>query len=444
MRGADDTETGYLAVYLFRHRYPEIPSFVYHSGWEPCSPQRVLTRGAEWCFQMGSPVRNPPGNPQQRPADTDELSCFALEERLRLSATARHGAYSQPPYPGQLRLDITDSASRRLADKLGLALPIGKCERGRELQRIMARVFPNADQVQPVRVLSSGRSGAEATFFVRSASYGIEYATRFMKVGNWPLIQKEYLAYQTVIRPRLNSHVAHIVGEPVCAESTEAMTSGAVLYSLAGFPEAYSSLHSLHELLSLHLGSVDGAKVAAYLRQTLEQVLKPLYRPGEAAKIRKRPLWHWLSEVLPPVHTGVLVPLETFALAPQSSQPYLVRSYTELGYKAQTAWILAARDLVQAPTVAGASPYRASSLDTAVRLQGARLLEIHWTPGQSGELVLAHPDLGCRIRLRAAPEEIRRRFGALWIRPDLSVDVWAWLDTESLEYSEKFAARPVG
>ena len=193
----DWTGMGYRAIHLLSQRFPEIPCFVYTGDWTEDKLQEALAHGAMWCFYKES------HHGSFVPKKRYQITCLEFERHLLEASKAMYGAFSELPFPGQLILDPGESASKTLLKKLGLWLPIERSTQGKNLLRIVAKLFPNGDQVRPVKVFDSGKSKAQATFIVRPSRNDVPYAPRFMKVAPWLEIQREYLAYQRVIRPRL-------------------------------------------------------------------------------------------------------------------------------------------------------------------------------------------------------------------------------------------------
>ena len=422
---------GHRAIHLLSSRFPEIPCFVFAGGHPYRKLQDALSHGSLWCFTKGKTHH---GYEVKEP---EPLTALALEQHLANGARVRYGSFHDLPFPEQLKVDSSASPARKLAEKLGLSFPLERCPIGRNLQSVIARLYPNGAQVWPVRVLDGSRSKAQATFFVAAERGGHQLATRFIKVGPWFEIQREYLAYRRVIEPRLNSHIASVIGKPVVSltHTEGAAQMAGLVYSLAGFPENFDSLFSLDDLIARDQEESDqGNLVGQSIHQTLERVLKPLYtciEHGETVKLKsiQQPLWCWLGDVLPPVFTGVLPPL---GWKIKETQKRLV-SYIDQGYKETSAWILAACDCRDLPRAKKLSPWDLEG--SPVELQGFQLLEVEWEPDELGigEITLRHPDLGFRIRLRGRAGDIRRRFGAIWMRPGMPVNVTALLDEENRE-----------
>lgn len=424
-------EMGYRAIHLLSRRYPEIPCFVYTGDWSIGKLQKALVHGASWCF------RKTESHHGYSPNGSPELTCIELERSLKAAVDVRYGSFSELPYPNQFQKDSSDEVADEIFRQLAVEIPIGICPKGKNTLKLMAKAFPDGSPVKPTKVLSSGRSKAQATFFIRPSRDGVPLATRFMKMAGWLDIQREYLAYTKVIKPRLNSYVANIIGEPIVADGTDGeMPMGAILYSLAGLPEGYKDLDSLRDVLTKdHAARRDGRVIADRLGETLDKVLRVLY-PRVPKKTRK-PLWGWLGEILPPVYTGVLIPLECLdGVVPETE----VLSYLEKGFEKTEAWRRASESLRK--ITSGRDDLSPENVDfsraTPILLADCSLLEARWGSGpeDSGQITLAHPDLGLRIRLRGSGADIRRRFSAGWVRPGLPVRVAVCIDRKNQDYEK--------
>lgn len=434
-RDAKWGDMGYRAIHLLSTRYPEIPCFVYTGEWSLGKLQEALAHGAAWCFRKTDSHHGYASN-----LESPELTSMELERHLRGAVNIRYGSFSELPYSDQLQIDPKNPVGAELLKRLAVKFPIGQCPKGKSVLNLIAKMFPDGSSIRPVKVLSSGRSKAQATFFASPSRAGSQLATRFLKIARWPEIQKEYLAYATVIKPRLNSYVANIVDKPIVADGLDGeMPMGAVVYSMAGFPEGHKDLRSLDDLLKdTRVDPASGNLAAKRLRDTLKHVLEPLYSNTSegtlSRQVVRKPLWAWLGEILPPVHTGVLIPLEQ--VDEDLKRPEL-SSYLKHGYKNEIAWHLASYSLqASGRSDDNLSPWHDDfSKAHPIVLAEWSLLEAEWGngPQDSGQITLAHPDLGLRIRLRGQGADIRRRFGAGWVRPGLPVRVAACIDPTSLE-----------
>ncbi len=440
---------GHVALNFLSRRFPEIPSFIYTGDWELRNLQDGLVFGAEWCFRKWESH-----HPLSVSEEGDPLNIFSLQQHLITAAESRYQAFSETPFPAQLQIIPSEDASKDFLKEMKIRLPLERDVLGQDLQNLMATLFPGDDEVCPVKVFGAGKSKAQATFVARPSRNGLQFAPRFMKAAPWFEIQREYLAFQRVIRPRLGSYVANIVDRPVLAGGLAGeMPLGALVYSLAGLPEGYEDLKPLDELIKgLCHGDSDVCKVKTRLQETLQDVLRPLYgaKDGEFTT-KKKPLWAWLGEVLPPAFTGVLVPLVDSETGVKKSDA-TVKSRKQGGLKDSTAWLMAARDTADLRDKACSdeiSPWNYGK-EKCITLSGFILLEAAWdNDSDTGEITLAHPDLGWRIRLRGKADDIRRRFGAIWARPGMPVDVVVCIEkknreTEKIEQKLQAAFTSVG
>lgn len=444
---------GRLCVDLLSQLYPEIPCFIF-TGLQPSEElQDGLSRGAVWGFHKENTHHYSPTSSTHQQL-SEQLTYINLERHLTRTVEVRYGSYQEVPFPDQLQLDPSTQAGEKLIKQLGIEQLTGKGFQRQTLQKLIASLLPNARFVEPTRVLTTGKSKAEATFFVSPTTGQDKLATRFIKIGSWLSIQKEYLAYQKVIQPRLNSYTANLIHKPVLATGEKnQMPKGALMYSLAGFPEDYQSLRSLHELFEQQIEKLGGdIFLCDRLQNTLNQVLFPLY---QSDKSKKQPLWCWLGDVLPPVYTGVLVPLPLTSLEAfdETKAPIVIASQTAQGYKDTAAWTLASFNLIQLNSELEKQKQKCQEEGVLeqpshwddeilnkpykqVLLSGWQLSGVEWQESNlsdDGLVTLVHPDLGMRILLRGRSEDIRLRFGATWVRPGMSVKVLACLDTHNQE-----------
>nr|VFJ56543.1 MAG: Phosphotransferase enzyme family protein [Candidatus Kentron sp. DK] len=456
-------EAGLMAIQLLRRRYPEIPCFVYTGEWNLEKLQKALASGAEWCFRKAQSHHgfHSPRNEREEDNWRYDLTLYSLTMQLEEAAISRYGALPQGigitddassslaedwdiPLPNQLQLTGDTDGQRRLIKALGLEQPLGRCVRGRNLQQLVNRLFPDAIQVTPVETLK-GKSKAQAVFFAVPANSTGTLATRLVKVASWPVLYKEFLAYSRIIRPRLNSHTANILTEPATTGVSTGwdMPFGALQYTLAGFPEGYRNLSSLNQRLGAQLANKGaGAQLAGMVQKTLNTVLAPLYGIQEeatSAHRQKRPLWDWLGWSLPPLVTGILVPLEVqFS---RRDKDCLTIQGRAAGYPLSTAWVRAQRDLQKLSTHSTSEEALPSLWERAdhqawrnacfTYLQGFSLEEVEWGKEEIGEVMLRHPDLGYRVRLRGRADDIRRRFSATWLRSGMPVDVFVVTDEKN-------------
>ncbi len=466
--GQDDKwkEMGYRAIHILSQRYPEIPSFLFTGIKELQYLEQGLSYGASWCFyktrthhfKENKTASQKEEYTKQKTTEVDEqmehLNYLNLEEHLEEAAKTQYSAYEDNPFVNQFKLDINTAIGKKFFKQLNLTPPLDKSPKGEAILKLIATLFPSGDEVELVKLLTSGKSAAQATFFLKPKNQ----ATRFMKIGSWLSIQREYFAYQEVIHPRLNSYAAGILHKPVVSPSNgEQIPTGTLMYSLAGFPEDYKSLLSLDELIKQQLSKPNGGEILVNrIQNTLEKVLKPLsHSLTDKSQLltEKQPLWQWLGHTLPPL-SGVLIPLQ-FISADELEIPSdsdhqtgqtkehkvkVVQSYIAQGYKKKAAWTLASFELEKQKKTGkeNLSPWQNQETfknAEKVLLSGWHLLEVTAQEGEFGEgsIMLSHPDLGVRVKLRGRGRDICQRFSATWIRPGMPVVVVACLDQESLE-----------
>ena len=405
--------------------YPEIPSFLYTGLWSQGRLLRGLTNGAVWCFQ-----KNESHHTHESGDKANSLTRLTLEEKLTTAAEIRYGAYSDPPYPRQLCID--DGVQRQFRAQFGDDFSIYHGATGNGLRRLVARLFPDTPVVSVPRLCTTGRSrSTRGVFIAELGGGGGPTGKRIVKVALWSAIVKEWNAYKRVIEPQLNSQVAYPIGGPVMIRGEQPQDlTGAIAYSLAGFPET-SDLCSLAELLE----SRDVTEVEKRVTQTCKQVLSVLY---ESRRSVLRPLWMWFGDVLPPFCSGVLVPVHDpteevpddriwRVAVPRDRDDYgsadrladAVRTAALLGFHSKTDDV---------------SPWRYPR-DRVVLLDGFELAELDpHGDGDFGYVTFRHPALGFRIRLRGDPADIGRRWGAAWGKPGMLVRVRAVLDARGRDW----------
>lgn len=472
--GQDDKwkEMGYRAIHILSQRYPEIPSFLFTGIKELQYLEQGLSYGASWCFyktrthhfKENKTESQQDNSTKQKTTEIDEqiepLNYLNLEQHLEEAAKTQYSAYQDNPFVNQFKLDINTPIGKKFFKQLNLTPPLDKSPKGEAILKLIATLFPSGDEVELVKLLTSGKSAAQATFFLKPKNQ----ATRFMKIGSWLSIQREYFAYQEVIHPRLNSYAAGILHKPVVSPSNgDQIPTGTLMYSLAGFPEDYKSLLALDELMKQQLSKPNGGEfIVNRIQNTLEKVLKPLSHSltdQSQLSTEKRPLWQWLGHTLPPL-SGVLIPLQ-FVSADELEIPSdsdnqtgktnkftdhkvkVVQSYIAQGYKEKAAWTLASFELKKQKKTGkeNLSPWQdQETFQNAekVLLSGWHLLEVNAPEGEFGEgsIMLSHPDLGVRVKLRGRGRDICQRFSATWIRPGMPVVVVACLDKESQEVNK--------
>ena len=442
--GADELwdSMGQRAIHLLSRKFPEIPCFVFAGSHPYNKLQDALSYGAYWCFTKAK------SHHSYEIKDEEPLTALALEDHLTNVTSVKYGAFPDLPFPEQMKINPLLAPARKLASKLGFHFPIERYAVGRDLQRIIARMYPDGAEVWPLRVLDTGLSKAKAQFFIAADRKGQQLATRFVKVGPWIEIQREYLAYKSVVEPRLNSYIASVVGEPVVSvSSNNNMPIAGIVYSLAGFPEDYENLRSLDDILNSTENETTRVKVISRsIQRTLEHVLKPLYTRAnyqQSVKLKpiEKPLWCWLGDVLPPIYTGVLPPMGWDGESSDESELF---SYLDRDYKESTAWILDARNCSDLPRNDTLSPWCLG--EKSIKLQGFQFLEVEWDSGDQGmgEITLRHPSLGFRVRLRGRANDIQCRFGGIWMRPGMPVNVTAMLDIDNRELAKITASIQTG
>jgi hypothetical protein len=445
---------GGFAIEMLAQLYPEIPSFAFTGLQAAEDLQEALSRGAAWGFHKENTHHYSPEKINNQPL-SEQLTYINLEQHLTRAINVRYRYYQEVPFTKQLKIDPSNPTTQKLLKQLHIQPPLDQSVQGKALQKLIASLLPNATSVEPIKVLTTGNSKAEATFFVSPTTGQDKLATRFIKMGPWLSVQKEYLAYQTIIHPRLNSHTANLIHRPILAEGEAGeMPKGALMYSLAGLPEDYQNLQSLDELIRKYLETPEGDKILVErLQKTLENVLYILYR-SESSQQEKLPLWRWLGDSLPPVYTGILIPLPQTSyeeLDAETKTALVLGSKTAQGYKNTTAWTLASFDLTklnldleqqrqncQVNNLSDNPSHWKNEIDKTykrVLLDGWHLYSVEWENGDlgNGTLTLIHPDLGIKILLRGKGEDIRLRFDATWIRPGMAVKVLACLDTNNEE-----------
>ena len=373
---------GYYAIHLLAQKYPEIPSFLFTGIRGLTALEEGLSYGAAWAFYKQSTHHK---NPETVGELLENLDYIRFEHHLTETARKRYGAYKDVPFPDQFHIDPHTSIGQKLIEKLKLdESNLQGCPEFEKLQVLIAMLFPHSDRVTPTKILTQGKSGTDATIFVKPK----EGATRFVKVSSWLSIQREYAAYQRIIQPRLNSYIANAIHKPVLSEIPNDLPKGAIAYSLAGFPEDYGQLRSLHDIIKQSLDKPNGAAfVITRLEATFEKVLQPLHLC--TGQTETRSIWDWLWHELPP-KTGELTPL-----ADLGSMDFTNLAKGEL-------------------------------------LSGWELLEVECDRDQAkGKVWLRNPATKERVKLSGNAEDIQQRFGASWVRPLMPVQVVVEMDKTS-------------
>jgi hypothetical protein len=444
---------GVKAIDILSERYPEIPCFIF-TGSQPINEiQEALIHRAYWGFQKLKSHHYE--ITKENISQSEFLNCLTIEQHLVKAVNRLYGSYQEVPFQ-QLNINHTSILWQTLIKKLNLKLPLDRCIRGKALTKLISGLFPTAQQVELIKILSGGKSQAQATFLVSPISTNHRLATRFIKIGAWFLIQKEYLAYQKVIQPRLNSYTANIIQRPILTEVDQnQMPWGALMYTLAGFPEDYQNLQSLNEVFTNYKDSADGANfLVKCVRDTLDKVLFPLYQSSISKLPKKQPLWCWLGDVLPSFYTGVLIPLikipriEYLDENTKKSDVLIVPNTIVNDIKNEELWQAGFSNLQELNTKLDAQNQYCQTNNIPeifpqdskifnqpyqkVLLSGWKLISVDVPDNEDeGNIILVHPILGMRVYLRGCAEDIKLRFGATWIRPGMQVNVLVYLDNKT-------------
>ncbi|WP_353932943.1 hypothetical protein WJM97_10320 [Okeanomitos corallinicola TIOX110] len=422
---------GVKAIHILSERYPEIPCLIFTD------------------VQLVNETRT------ENSVNLEYLNFINLEKHLAKAVNRLYGCYQEVPFQ-QFNVNQTSPLWQTLINKLKLKLPLDKCKRGKAFTKLISGLFPTAQQVELIKILSGGKSQAQANFLVSPISRNHRLATRFIKIGAWFLIQKEYLAYQKVIQPRLNSYTANIIQRPILTEVDQnQMPWGALMYTLAGFPEDYQNLQSLNEVFTNYKDSDDGANfLVKCVRDTLEKVLFPLYQSSISKLPKKQPLWCWLGDVLPCFYTGILIPLikipgiEYLDENTKKSDVLIVPNMIINDIKNEELWQAGFSNLQELNTkldtqnqyyqtnnLPDISPHNSEIFSQPyqkVLLSGWKLISVDVPDNEDeGNIILVHPILGIRVYLCGCSEDIKLRFGATWIRLGMQVNVLVYLDNKA-------------
>lgn len=398
-RSNESEELGHIAVRLLSQRYPEIPGFIFTGMWSNEILQQSLAAGAAWCFEKPSThhvssTKNP----------DEELNYINLERHLTEFAIQNYGAYQQLPNPSQFDASRNSSLARELAEKMKMDLSLNECPKAKNFRSLIARQF-TANTVYPVEMLSGGKSGALATFFARSThDDNSTEATRFIKIDYWQNIQREYFAYQHIIRPTLNNYVAHVIQKPSVTLSSDSPALGAILSSLAGFPEDYHQLSTLQDLLNdCVFGKESIGTTCDKICSTLEFVLLPLY-----GNVQNQ--YFSLGEEFSPAFTGELIPLKHISLDPSSTidPSPAIDSTPEI--------VEANKEIVT---------------DKLITLKGWKLSNIWIDKDSWSELSIINPDSKYQIELNADSLDCQKRFSSLWLRLPIDAELIIKLDSDN-------------
>jgi Ternary complex associated domain 9 len=415
----DNDQMGYYAVRLLTQRYPEIPCFIFTGMWRIETLQQSLAAGAAWCFQK--PTSHHLGSDS---SSGEELNYINLERHLTEFAKLTYGAYDQIPNHKQLDILSNPAVIQKIEIKAEMTLSIvrgqeqendNKYIAGQNLRKLIAKQF-TADIVQPIKVLDAGRSGAKATFFAKvfneekedkTVSYLVQVpdATRFIKMDSWFTMQLEYLAYQNVIKPKLNNHVAHIIQRPSCTVN-DLSPEGMIVSSLAGFPEDFSKLKTLQQLIKESISdSCLTNVVCEKIYNTLKLVLLPLYQ-------NPREKDFWMGEAYFPIWNAKINPLIDVDI-------------NEKKYETLTEDnIFKIIDNIES-----------NSQNKNFWLDNWQINRIH-TKLNKTEILLSHPQLGRQIKVTGHEEDIHKRFNSLWIRSGMTISCMVSIDSRYQEISD--------
>jgi Ternary complex associated domain 9 len=418
-------EMGHIAVRLLSQRYPEIPCFVFTGMWSIETLQKSLAAGAAWCFQK--PITHHLGKPSQ---PGEELNSFNLERHLNDFAKRTYGTYEQLPKPDQFNAQSNTPAIAKLEQSMEMKFPkqpkeglqdIETLQPQERKQRLAAENFKHliarsftADRVEVLRVMGSGKSGAAATFFVSPTSDRLNEATRFVKIGTWLEIQKEYAAYEQVIKPKLNNHIARTIQPPaVISDQTQnpdptkiTWANASLVSSLAGFPESYNNIRPLKDIFDEYLDLPGGHQpILDRIIDTINFVIFPLQLPT----ITKT--YSFVLE-FPCFHTGELIPLSQ--ISPISRTP----DKTVNGKSDDISLKKGQEVYLQEWLFTGISPRRKDD-----GKNDDKYCDIFFT----------HQETNAWIRLRGETADVRKRFGAVWLKLGMPVSLDVKLDENNSE-----------
>ena len=410
---------GFELVQILSLQFPEIPCFAMRATFSTSAVLAARAVGGAGCF-----IRCKFGLDSE-----DTLDVASLRTRLTEFARTRYGSLDRSPYTNQL--DVSDDAtSKEFLRRLRLLRPVEKTHNGRALLGLIARMFPDGTALRPVKLIGSGKSDAQATFFAEPRRGQEHLATRFIKVGPWLSILREYYAFENVVKPRLGSHVATVIGEPLFARSAPGSgVWGALRYSTVGFPEKHGALRSLWDLLERAVRDRgDQSEIRAALENTLTRVLYPLHSSGStgatAACLCK--------------HLGSLIPsLLTGRLAPSGSSPALLLNRADgLGLKDDAAALIDRSGWDELNHVLKNKRKTIPILRVTGLLDEIRLTD----PNDDGDITVLHPTLGYRIRIRAPGSVLQKELGMDWLRPGLPIEISFKPDIEIVN-GPRFASR---
>jgi Ternary complex associated domain 9 len=385
----DDEEStanfGSTLVKLLTQLYPEVPCFIFSGRWNIDMLQQSLSTNTAWYFyrDIGKSAKSP----------VKTVTDNTLKKHLHYFADLSYSTYKGLPNENQFKTESNRTELNKLERVLAIKFNGDNKNSSDNFKLLVSRLF-TAQDVEIVKVISSGKSGAAATFFARPTSDQLDEATRFVKVGHWLEIQKEYAAYQQVIKPKLNNHIARVIQPPAVVSTDFKKPMAMLVSSLAGFPEVYENIRSLENIFDKYVATPDGFKhIFKRLKNTIELVLFPLQLPTY-------PKCYYLSEEAPCIYTGVLIN---------------------------------ENDKVYDKVCRGDDDVL--ELEGKVNLQGWLLSEIKANDNDC-IVVLLHPITKARIKLKGEIEDVHDRFGALWVKLGMPVNLIAKIDPVNLEMKE--------
>jgi Ternary complex associated domain 9 len=423
---------GYAITRLLVQSYPEIPCFISTGKQLINIVQQSLANGAAWCFH-----KQTDGTHHLRSNDIKKLTINNLNKHLSDFAALSYGTYQDLPNPNQFDSRSNPREIRKLEERLKIKFDRSNLEEVQEFEDrlkiirgksepqnfklLIARLF-TTENISVTKVMSSGKSGAAATFFVSPSGKGTQLveATRFVKVGYWLEIQKEYMAYQQVIKPKLNNHIARIIQPPAVVPSSVSSieksidwNNASIVSSLAGFPESYDNIRPLQAIFDLYIADKDPQPILDRVLQTIEYVLVHLQLPTKSIDN------YSFAEEAPCLYTG--------------------------------KWIEhTPQDPLIADKINGNFRLKQSRQDRESNkrqwLDGWLLTEIKTRKEEENEdkdyscnITLTDPDTKVKIKLRGKTQDIIKSFSALWIRLGMPVRIFFELDSanEDIEITKK-------
>jgi hypothetical protein len=385
VKKTDRANFGLYIVKLLTQRYPEIPCFIFTGIWTIEMLRLSLATNAAWYFYRDT------GHFSRPPSE--EINDLSLKKYLTSFAALSYGTYEGFTNQEQFNVKHNRKDVKTLEESLNIDF---KDKSSDNFKLLISRLF-TAKEVEIVNIISNGKSSAAATFFVRPSNDNLNEATRFIKIGHWLEIQKEYSAYQQVIKPKLNNHIARVIQPPAVItrrEPSDINNPNAMLVSsLAGFPEVYDNVHSLENIFNDHIADVNGSHyIIERLEKTIELVLFPLQLPTYSKE------YHF-AQVSPCLYTGQLLSTET-----EMDDPIHVGKYDEL------------------------------PLGKNVNLKDWLLCSIETQENSNVcVVVLLRPESKARLKLQGNDEDVHKQFGALWIKVGMPVSLKIKTDSSNIE-----------